>query len=142
MVKGIVTALLVAVLAGAVSGQDAASAPVTKGLPFSPVRRAGPALYIGGQLPRTPEGVDVRGTVDAQTRQVMDNVGRLLQQNGYSFDDVVSCTVYLTSLQDYKEMNEAYAAYFPGAFPTRVCVGGVEIAFGFRVEVSCVAYRE
>ncbi len=142
MERALVTALLVAVLAGAAGSQDATSPPAAKGLPFSPVRRAGATLYIGGQLPRTPEGVDVRGTVDAQTRQVMDNVGRLLQQNGYTFDDVVSCTVYLTSLQDYKEMNEAYAAYFPGAFPTRVCVGGVEIAFGFRVEVSCVAYKE
>lgn len=130
---------LTAVLVGPANGQEP-TAP--KGLPFSSARRAGNTLYVSGQLPRTPEGTEVRASVDAETRQVMDNIGRILKEQGYSFDDVVSATVYLASLQDYKEMNQAYASYFPNAFPTRACVGGVEIVFGYRVEISCIAYKE
>lgn len=139
MVVAVAAVLLGALIPGPSTGQEP-TAP--KGLPFTSARRAGNTLFVSGQLPRTPEGTDVRTSVDAQTRQVMDNLGRILKENGYSFDDVVSATVYLASLQDYKEMNQAYASFFPNAFPTRACVGGVEIAFGFQVEISCVAYKE
>jgi 2-iminobutanoate/2-iminopropanoate deaminase len=111
-------------------------------LPFSPARQAGPTLYVSGQVPRTPDGQDVRESVEAETRQVMDNLGRILKDNGYTFDDVVSATVYLKDIQDYAGMNKVYASYFKAPFPARATVGGVEIVFGFRVEISCIAYRD
>ena len=61
--------------------------------------------------------------------------------DGYSFDDVVRATVFLTDIEDYHEMNKEYASYFKSAFPARACVGGVELVFGFRVEISCIAYK-
>jgi len=115
--------------------------PLSK-LPFSPSRQAGGTLYVSGQVPRTAEGADVRDSVEAETRQVMDNIGRILREKGYGFDDVVNATVYLKDIQDYPEMNKVYASYFRNAFPARATVGGVEIVFGFRVEVSCVAFKE
>ena len=51
-------------------------------------------------------------------------------------------TVYLKDIKDYAEMNKVYASYFKAPFPARATVGGVEIVFGFRVEISCIAYRE
>ena len=113
-----------------------------KTLPFSAARQAGKTLYVSGQVARTPEGEDVKTSVDAETRQVMDNLGRVLEANGYSFEDVVKATVYLESIEDYHEMNKEYASYFKSAFPARACVGGVELVFGFRVEISCIAYKE
>ncbi len=110
-------------------------------LPFSPARKAGPTLYVSGQVPRTASGQDVRESVEAETRQVMDNIGSILKENGYSFDDVVNATVYLKDIKDYQEMNKVYASYFKNGFPARATIGGVEIVFGFRVEVSCVAYK-
>lgn len=121
---------------------QAQKAVALKTLPFSAARKAGPTLYVSGQVPRTAEGEDVRESVDAETRQVMDNIGRVLKDNGYSFDDVVSATVYLEDIEDYHEMNKAYASYFDGAFPSRACIGGIQIVFGFRVEVSVIAYKE
>lgn len=115
--------------------------PLSK-LPFSPARRAGNTLYLSGQVARTPEGGDVRDSVAAETRQVMDNLGRILAANGYSFDEVVNATVYLADIEDYAAMNKVYASYFKNGFPARACVGGVELVFGFRVEISCVAYKE
>jgi len=117
------------------------SVPLSK-LPFSPSRKAGPTLYVSGQVPRTADGADVRASVEAETRQVMDNIGRILKDQGYTFDDVVNATVYLKDIQDYPEMNKVYASYFKNAFPARATVGGVDIVFGFRVEISCVASKE
>jgi 2-iminobutanoate/2-iminopropanoate deaminase len=71
----------------------------------------------------------------------MDNLGRVLNQNGYSFDDVVNATVYLADIKDYAAMNKVYASYFTRGFPARACVGGANLVYGFKVEVSAVAYR-
>ena len=98
-----------------------------RSLPFSPARKAGPTLYVSGQIARTPDGQDVRGSVEAETRQVMENIGRILREQGYSFDDVVNATVYLADLNDYQAMNQAYASYFKNGFPARACVGGVSL---------------
>ena len=72
----------------------------------------------------------------------MENLGQTLKENGYSFDDVVNATVYLKDIGDYQEMNKVYETYFKNGFPARATVGGVEIVFGFRVEISCVAYKD
>jgi len=110
-------------------------------LPFSPARKAGPTLYVSGQVPRTADGQDVRESVEAETRQVMENIGQILRENGYSFEDVVNATVYLKDLSDYQEMNKVYASYFKNGFPARATIGGAQIVFGFKVEISCVAYK-
>lgn len=115
--------------------------PLSK-LPFSPARKAGNTLYLSGQVARTADGKDVRDSVEVETRQVMENLGRILKENGYSFDDVVNATVYLADIEDYPIMNKVYASYFKNGFPARACVGGVELVFGFKVEISCIAYKE
>lgn len=113
-----------------------------KALPFSAARQAGNTLYVSGQIPRTPDGKDVKASVAKETRQVMDNIGRILAAHGYTFDDVVFANVYLKEITDYHEMNAAYASYFKDKFPARACVGGQQIVFDFRVEISCIAYKE
>ena len=110
-------------------------------LPFSPGRKAGPTLYVSGQIPRTADGKDVRDSVEAETRQVMDNIGKILKDHGYTFDDLVNATVYLKDLNDYAAMNKVYASYFKNGFPARATVGGVDLVFGFRVEISGIAYQ-
>jgi 2-iminobutanoate/2-iminopropanoate deaminase len=109
--------------------------------PYSPARQAGPTLYVSGQIARTPDGKEVRDSVEAETRQVMENIGRLLKTNGYGFNDVVDATVYLADINDYAAMNKVYASYFTNGFPARACVGGASLVFGFKVEISAVAYK-
>jgi len=132
-----VTATLL--LAGSLWAQE--PVPLSK-LPFSPARKAGNTLYVSGQVARTAEGKDVKESVEAETRQVMENLGRILQENGYAYGDVVSATVYLADIQDYQTMNKVYASYFENGFPARATVGRVELVFGFKVEISCIAYKE
>jgi 2-iminobutanoate/2-iminopropanoate deaminase len=109
--------------------------------PYSPARKAGQTLYVSGQVARAPGGQEVRDSIEAETRQVMENLGRILKENGYSFDDVVNATVYLADIKDYAAMNKVYASYFQKAFPARACVGGASLVFGFKVEISAVAYK-
>jgi len=71
----------------------------------------------------------------------MDNLSRILKEQGYTFDDVVNATVYLADIKDYAAMNKVYASYFQGNFPARACVGGASLVFGFKVEISCVAHK-
>ena len=142
MNKRIVTLVVGLALAGITSLTLAQKAVPLSTLPFSPARKAGPTLYVSGQVPRTPEGGDVRESVEAETRQVMENLARVLKANGYGLEDVVNATVYLKDIKDYAEMNKVYASYFNAPFPARATVGGVDIVFGFRVEISCVAFRE
>ncbi len=126
--------------AAAFAWAQQASVPLST-LPFSPAKQAGPTLYVSGQIPRTPDGKDVRESVEAETRQVMDNIVRILKDKGYTADDVVNATVYLKDLNDYPAMNKVYSSYFKNGFPARATVGGVDLVFGFRVEISCVAYK-
>ena len=113
-----------------------------KALPFSPARQAGDFLFISGQIARTADGADVKESVAAETHQVMENIGRILEEHGYAFDDLVNVTVWLSDIEDYHEMNEAYASYFDERFPERACTGGAQIVFDFRVEIAAVAYQE
>jgi reactive intermediate/imine deaminase len=133
--------LLLAALLAAGAGGAQEPVPLSK-LPFSAARKAGNTLYVSGQVARDAEGKDVKESVEAETRQVMENLGRILAEHGYSFDDVVSATVYLADIEDYHAMNKVYASYFKNAFPARACVGGVELVFGFKVEISCIAYKD
>ena len=117
------------------------SVPMSK-LPFSAARMADGTLYISGNIGRTPDGKDVKDSVAAETHQTMKNIKRVLDQHGYSFDHVVKATVYLHNIEDYHEMNKAYATYFKDTFPARECVGGIDLVFGFRVEISMIAYKK
>jgi len=110
-------------------------------LPFSAARSAGDTLYVSGQIPIKPDGSFEEGDAGAQTRQVMENVGKVLKENGYTFDDVVKASVFLKSMDDYQEMNAAYRSFFSDKYPARECVGGLEIARGLNVEISVIAHK-
>ena len=138
-IASIAAAALVGVIAGMAVAQK--TVPIAK-LPFSAARQAGDTLYISGQIARTADGKDVKESVDAETRQIMDNIGRILEENGYTFDDLVKVTVFLKDIEDYHEMNNAYRTYYENAFPARACVGGAQIVFDFKVEIEAIAHKE
>ncbi|WP_433627194.1 Rid family detoxifying hydrolase [Halomicrococcus sp. NG-SE-24] len=110
--------------------------------PYSQGVRAGDTLYVSGYGPVDPEtGEDVEGGIRAQTDQVLDNVGAVVDDaDGDGLADVVKVTVYLTDLDDYDEVNEAYGARFPGDPPARVCIEVSRLPGDVRVEMDAVAY--
>ncbi|GAA0234800.1 Rid family detoxifying hydrolase [Haladaptatus pallidirubidus] len=110
--------------------------------PYSQGVRAGDTLYVSGYGPVDPEtGDDVEGDIHAQTDQVLDNVAAVVDEaGGDGLDDVVKVTVYLTELDDYDAVNDAYGARFPGDPPARVCVEVARLPGDVRVEMDAVAY--
>lgn len=96
-------------------------------------------LYVSGQGPldlRT--GQIVEGAVEAQTRLVLEHVGKVLQAAGCGFDDVVKCTCHLRDINDFDKFNGVYAEFFRGVRPARTTVQSV-LWGGINVEIDCVA---
>lgn len=119
---------------------DKAPAPVG---PYSQALRAGPFLFLSGQVPLDPStGLLISSTIEAETQRVLDNLRAVLQADGLDFAHVVKTTVYLTDLGDFAKMNEVYARAFGEARPARATVQVGALPKGARVEIEAVAYVE
>ena len=111
-------------------------------LPFSQVVEANGFVFLAGQVGGAPGGSGaVPGGIEAETRQMLDNVGRLLAAVGLGFDDVVKATVYLLDFGEFAAMNAVYRQYFPTLPPTRATVGVTALAADYRVEIEVIAAR-
>ncbi len=111
-------------------------------LPFSKVVEANGLVFLAGQVgdvPGTPGAVP--GGIEAETRQMLDNVGRLLHAVGLDYGDVVKATVYLRDFADFAAMNTVYREVFATEPPTRATVGVTALASDFSVEIEVIATR-
>jgi 2-iminobutanoate/2-iminopropanoate deaminase len=63
----------------------------------------------------------------------MEKIGEILKQNGYDFTDVVRCSVFLTDINDYQAVNQVYASFFDGKFPSRVAMEVSRLVKGSRI---------
>ena len=108
--------------------------------PYSQAIRSGNTLYCSGQIALDPDtGQMIQSSLEAETEQVLDNLGAVLKESNLSYADVVQCTVYLVDMKDYAVVNEIYARYFSEAPPARVTVAVSELPRNGRVEISCIA---
>ena len=110
------------------------------GLPFSSAVQVGNVLYLSGAigvLPGTRQLVDT-GIVK-QTQQTLENIKAVLAYAGSSLDRVFKCTVFLSNIRDFDQMNSVYTTYFPKDPPARSTVAGSGLALGAKVEIECVA---
>jgi 2-iminobutanoate/2-iminopropanoate deaminase len=111
-------------------------------LPFSQVVEANGFVFLAGQVgdvPGTPG--PVAGGIEAEVRQMLENVGRLLNAVGLDYRDVVKATVYLRDFSEFGQMNTVYREFFPIEPPTRATVGVAGMASDFRVEIEVIAAR-
>lgn len=108
--------------------------------PFSPAVRVNGFLYLSGQVGSDSTGKVVPGGIQAETRQVMQNLGAVLQRSGSGWDRVVKCTVFLADMSEWGAMNEVYATFFPAdRRPARSAMGVNGLALGAKVEIECIA---
>ena len=111
--------------------------------PYSQAIRAGDTVYCSGQVPLDPEtGTLVKGSIQRQTRQVLENLALVLKAAGLGLTDVVSVTVFMTDLSDFAEMNEVYASYFTQMPPARCVVEVSGLPKDASIEISLVAVRQ
>ena len=114
------------------------------GLPFSDAVRVANILCLSGQIGHRPGTLElVPGGIEAETRQMMDNIARILNAEHRSFDDVFKCTVMLADMSQWSEFNKVYLEYFkPDRLPARSAFGAKELALGAAVEMECWAWAE
>jgi 2-iminobutanoate/2-iminopropanoate deaminase len=141
----ILTLFGLCLLAAPAMAQDGIETYRVEGLPdwapFSSVVRAGDTLHVSGHLGRQPGTTTIiEGGAGPETTQTMANIETSLALAGADLSDLVSCTVFLTDMDDYPAMNEAYAAALGGHQPARVTAGINALALGARVEIACIAY--
>ena len=114
------------------------SAPAAIG-PYSQAVQGGRFLFTSGQLGIDPAtGKLAEGGVGAQARQSLKNIQALLAEVGATEKNVVKTTVFLTSMADFKEVNEAYAAVFNADCPARSCVAVKELPLNGLVEIEAI----
>ena len=110
------------------------------GVPFTPAVRAGGLIFLSGQVgirPGTFELVD--GGVEAEARQTMENIGKVLAVAGAGYEDIVKCTVFLADIVDWPAFNEIYIEYFPADPPARSAFATTGLVLGAATEVDCIA---
>ncbi len=144
MKRLLLTATLLAFAGGAQAQPFFVMSEPNKALhrPFSDAVQVGDVLYISGQIGAEP-GVDhvVTGGIEAEARQVMENICGVLKARGLGFDNVFKCTVMIGDMAKWGDFNKVYVPYFkPDRLPARSAFGANGLAKGAAVEVECWAY--
>ena len=109
-------------------------------LSLSRAIRAGDFVYLTGQIPMQDGAPMTTGSVEDQTRAVLDDIKATLAMAGCEMSDVVKAMVWLRDRADFPGFNEVYGEYFPVEPPTRSAVVN-DLLVDVRVEVEVVAYR-
>jgi len=117
-----------------------AARPDRQARPFSPAVRAGDFIYVSGQVPADANGEIVAGGIEAQTRQVMDNLAAVLALAGAGFDDVCKSTVWLQDARDFGAFNRVYMGYFKNGKPARSTTEA-RLMVDAKVEIDVIAYK-
>ena len=110
-------------------------------LPFSELVIVGNMMYLSGQIGSSPEDpmTLVSGGMRGEARQALENIKRVLEDNGSSMENVVKCTVMLADISEWGDFNAEYVKFFPGNKPARSAFGTNGLALGARLEIECIA---
>ncbi len=120
------------------------SAPAA-GTPVGPYSQAvvsGNWIFVSAEKGVDPTtGKIAQGGVRGETIQVLKNIQAILQAAGASMNDVVRCVVYLSDIEDFPAMNEAYASIFTSEPPARTTVGVAALPLGLKVMIEATAMK-
>lgn len=117
------------------------NAPAAVG-PYSQAVEINGTLYISGQIPLNPETGQIQGKdINEQTRQVMKNIGAILNAAGMDYKNVVKSTCILHDMNDFTGMNDVYSSYYTEDTPARAAWGGVDLPRGALLEIETIAVR-
>ncbi|HMN06720.1 MAG TPA: Rid family detoxifying hydrolase [Flavobacteriales bacterium] len=110
--------------------------------PYTPAIEAGNLVFLSGQIALIGDTGELQlGSIAAETKQVMDNIGQLLKAAGLDFSHLVKCTIFMSSMDHYAAVNEVYGSYFKDVPPAREAVAVAGLPRGVNVEISAIAAR-
>lgn len=109
--------------------------------PYSQAIEVNGMVYTSGMIPVNPATGEIPEGVQAQATQALSNLSALLQAAGTSMNNVVKTTVFIKDMNDFATINEIYATFFDGAFPSRSCVEVARLPKDVLLEVEAVAVK-
>lgn len=109
--------------------------------PYSQAIEVNGMVYTSGMIPVNPATGEIPEGVQAQATQALSNLSALLQAAGTSMNNVVKTTVFIKDMNDFEAINEIYATFFEGAFPSRSCVEVARLPKDVLLEVEAVAVK-
>ncbi len=117
------------------------NAPAPVG-PYSQAILKNDTLYVSGQIPLNPNtGLIEIDTIENATTRVLENIGALLKEAGFSYNDVVMVSIFMKDLQEFQAMNQIYANYFTGVAPARQTIQVARLPLDVTIEISCIAQK-
>lgn len=110
--------------------------------PYSQAVTAGGFIYVSGQIPIDPAtGVFAGEEITTQTTQSLTNVKAILEEAGYTMNDVVKASVFLADMDDFADMNSVYNTFFEEPYPARAAVAVKTLPKNALVEIEVIAYK-
>jgi 2-iminobutanoate/2-iminopropanoate deaminase len=110
--------------------------------PYSQGVRAGNMLFLSGQIAIDPQtDALVQGSIEEETEQVMQNIKELLAASGFTFNDIVKTSIFLSDMNLFAAVNGVYGSFFESEFPARETVAVLGLPKGVNVEISVTAYK-
>ena len=98
-------------------------------------------LFVSGQIPLAPESMQiVSDDIREQTKQVLANLQAVITEAGFTMEDIVKTTIYLTSMTDFALVNEVYSGVFSHNPPARATVAVSGLPKNVRIEIDAIAY--
>jgi len=109
---------------------------------YTPGILVGDTLFVSGHVPIDPETKSlVQENMTQATAQILTNINNLLKTEGFTLENVVKSTIFLTDLNDFNEVNACYATFFQGIPPARETVEVSRLPLDARIEISCIAVK-
>jgi len=110
--------------------------------PYSQGVMAGDTLFVSGQIPFDPKtNMVISDDIEEQTKQSLTNVLAIVEAAGFSKEHIVKCTVYMTNLSDFANMNGVYAAFFGEHKPARAAVEVRRLPKDVLIEIDAIAIK-
>lgn len=107
--------------------------------PYSQAIKTDHMVYVSGQIALTADGKMDTTSIEAECKQVLENIKAIMEASGLKLDHVVKSTIYTTDLKKFNQINEVYKSYFPINPPARETIQVVALPKGAHVEISVIA---
>lgn len=118
---------------------NAKKAPAPIG-PYSQAIISKGTLYVSGQIPIDQStGNLINSSIEEETRQVMINLGFILEAAGANYSNIIKCSIFIKDMTQFTKINSIYGEYFTENPPARETVEVSELPKGVNVEISCIA---
>ena len=110
--------------------------------PYSPAIRANGFVFVSGQGPiDLKSNQPLRGPIEEQVHQTIQNLRLILEAAGSSLDKVVKTTIYLRDISNFARVNAVYGSYFTGVPPARTTIQAADLPFSIDVEIEAIALQ-